>query len=76
MKIIIKCKPNFENDEHLEEYKILAGLNNCHMVQLVSNSFYENEKYYCFVMEYCQVYINLINKKFNIYIFYTIIRKA
>jgi hypothetical protein len=55
MKIINKCKPNFENDEHLKEYKILAGLNDCNMVQLVSNSFYENEKYYCFVMEYCQV---------------------
>ena len=46
-----------KKDEAEKEYQIMLNKNNPFIVQVESDSFFKFDEYYCFVMEFCQVYI-------------------
>jgi hypothetical protein len=55
MKII---EEKILNEEESLEYQTLKKINSEYLVKLVNDSFYSCDKYYCFVMEYCEVIYN------------------
>jgi hypothetical protein len=57
MKII---EEKILNEEESLEYQTLKKIYSEYLVKLVNDSFYSCDKYYCFVMEYCEVNINLL----------------
>ncbi len=47
-----------QEDELRKEYEIMIKTDSEYLVQIIKKSFYKFDKYtYCFVMEYCQVFL-------------------
>jgi hypothetical protein len=53
MKIV---KEKILNKESSIEYQNLLNLNSPYLVKLEKDSFYSFNEYYCFVIEYCEVF--------------------
>lgn len=53
MKIV---KEKILNKENSIEYQNLINLDSPYLVKLEKDSFYSFNEYYCFVIEYCEVF--------------------
>jgi hypothetical protein len=53
MKII---KEKILNKEESLEYQIIQKTDSPYLVKLINDSFHLTDEYYCFVIEYCEVF--------------------